>query len=119
MRQRIFGTAGLTNHSTRKSRPRIISLKVAPLGTVVCTEILEHVETGLAILEPIPNGVFAVISVPDFDSFGHFCLFRTTDEVAARYCALFDSFVATGCACNEGNNHWLMKGVRRGVWFEA
>lgn len=56
-------------------------------NTIICTEVLEHAEKDLRIIEQWKKGVFCICSVPNFDSESHVRFFRTTDEVLKRYSA--------------------------------
>ncbi|MDD5177484.1 MAG: methyltransferase domain-containing protein [Sterolibacterium sp.] len=80
--------------------------------TVVCTEVLEHVENDREILAVLPVGTTIVATVPNFDSFGHVRLFRNEDEVRERYGRLFDNLLVRGIAISAQNTLWLMHGRR-------
>lgn len=80
--------------------------------TVVCTEVLEHVENDLEILAALPVGTTIVATVPNFDSFGHIRFFRNEDEVRERYCRLFDNLFVKGIALSAQNTLWLIHGRR-------
>lgn len=80
--------------------------------TVVCTEVLEHVENDREILAALPVGTTIVASVPNYDSFGHIRLFRNEDEVQERYGCLLDNLLVQGIALSAQNTLWLMYGRR-------
>lgn len=83
--------------------------------TVVCTEVLEHVESDREILSSLPNGTHIVATVPNFDSFGHIRLFLTEDEVRERYGRLFDDLLIRGIPLSPQNTLWLIHGRRSGL----
>jgi len=58
--------------------------------TIVCTEMLEHVDRDLEVIWLWRGGTWCVCSVPNFDYEGHVRFFNTADEVAARYGELVD-----------------------------
>ena len=58
--------------------------------TIVCTEMLEHVDDDLDVVRLWRDGTWCVCSVPNFDYEGHVRYFKTSDEVAARYGGLID-----------------------------
>jgi len=58
--------------------------------TIVCTEVLEHVDADLGVIELWRDGTWCLCSVPNFDYAGHVRFFRTPDQVAARYGSLID-----------------------------
>lgn len=53
--------------------------------TVVCTEVLEHIEDDLGAVRQWRPGVTCVCSVPNFPYSGHVRFFRNESEVRARY----------------------------------
>lgn len=86
---------------------------------VVCTEVLEHVERDREILAALPEGVFIVASVPNFDSFGHLRLFRSEVEVRERYGILLRELTIQGIELSAQNTLWLMQGTRSGEELAA
>lgn len=82
---------------------------------VICTEVLEHLNDDLALLERIRPGVRCLITVPNFPYVSHVRHFTSAREVSGRYGSLFTS-------CNVdvlGNgssphHHFLLDGVRKG-----
>lgn len=87
--------------------------------TVVCTEVLEHVEADLQILAPLPAGIRIVATVPNFDAFGHLRIFRSEDEIRARYGVLIDNLQVYSHRLSNTNLIWLMQGVRSIHGLEA
>lgn len=60
---------------------------IGDYNTIICTEVLEHTEGDLRIIEQWEKDSFCICSVPNFDSESHVRFFRTTDEVFKRYSA--------------------------------
>lgn len=58
--------------------------------TIVCTEVLEHVEADLEIIQNWKAGTFCICSVPNFDSPYHVRHFNSKIEVLNRYSELLD-----------------------------
>ena len=83
--------------------------------TVVCTEVLEHVENDHEILAALPVGTTMVATVPNFDSFGHIRIFRNEDQVRERYGRLFDNLIVHCIALSVHNIIWIMYGYRSNV----
>ena len=94
-------------------------LGLPAFDSVVCTEVLEHVENDREILSVIPIGTLIVASVPNFDSFGHVRLFRNKEEVMERYGPLIDDIQVQAIALTPQNTLWLMYGKRSGQAIEV
>jgi len=58
--------------------------------TIVCTEVLEHIEADLEVVSRWRPGITCVCSVPNFDADNHVRFFRSEAEVVARYGKLID-----------------------------
>jgi SAM-dependent methyltransferase len=58
--------------------------------TIVCLEVLEHIENDLEVVQNWKPGVLCVCSVPNFDQPDHVRFFRDEGEVARRYGHLID-----------------------------
>lgn len=58
--------------------------------TVVCMEVLEHIDDDLGVVALWPRGCACVCTVPNFDDSEHVRLFRHEDEVRERYGHLID-----------------------------
>lgn len=54
-------------------------------NTIICTEVLEHAEEDLRIIEQWQKDSFCICSVPNFDSESHVRFFSTMDDVIKRY----------------------------------
>lgn len=56
-----------------------------PYSTIVCTEVLEHIEADLTAVSTWQPGTHCICSVPNFDSSTHVRYFRAESEVRERY----------------------------------
>jgi 2-polyprenyl-3-methyl-5-hydroxy-6-metoxy-1,4-benzoquinol methylase len=59
-------------------------------NTVICLEVLEHIEDDLTILKNIKKGTNIIISVPNYDSAGHVRYFHNIQRVIQRYGSYFN-----------------------------
>lgn len=57
---------------------------------VTFVEFLEHIGKDLEVLESVPEGKQIVLTVPKYWCEGHIRVFRTPNEVSARYGCLID-----------------------------
>jgi len=57
---------------------------------IICTEVLEHIEQDLEVIQNWQTGITCICSVPNFDSDYHTRYFRTKQEVVDRYGELID-----------------------------
>jgi SAM-dependent methyltransferase len=93
-----FSPEAIRNAGARTGRPELFSVGDAldarsyshEYDTIVCTEMLEHVEGDLDAIRLWRDGTWCICSVPNFDWPGHVRFFNTSDEVAARYGGLID-----------------------------
>jgi SAM-dependent methyltransferase len=53
--------------------------------TIVCTEVLEHIEKDLEVVDKWLPGSNCICSVPNFDADSHVRFFADENQVAARY----------------------------------
>jgi predicted TPR repeat methyltransferase len=83
--------------------------------TVVCTEVLEHIENDREVLAALPEGSAIAASVPNFDAFGHIRFFRDEAEVRKRYGVLFDDLEVEQFALSANNILWLLRGRRNAI----
>jgi tetratricopeptide (TPR) repeat protein len=81
-----------------------------PFDVVICTEVLEHIEADIDVLQPISPGTLVVFSVPNFDSFGHVRIFKSSEEVSSRYAYMFDGLSIIPVALANGSILWLGNG---------
>ena len=58
--------------------------------TIVCTEVLEHIEPDREAISLWPGGTWCICSVPNFDSSAHVRFFTKESEVLERYGDLLD-----------------------------
>jgi SAM-dependent methyltransferase len=71
-------------------------------ATYISTEVLEHLEDDIFIIEKIPSGCRFIFSVPDFNTESHVRWFNSIQEVKERYgntLEFIDNFT-----CKIGNN---------------
>lgn len=80
---------------------------------VICTEVLEHIDQDLSLIESIPAGVEVLATVPNFDSFGHLRYFRSAAQVAERYGHLLCNLQVTPIALSPTSTIWLFRGQKR------
>ena len=80
--------------------------------TVVCLEVLEHIDNDLDVIESIPSGKFIIASVPNFDSLGHIRYFNNEKEVVERYGHLFIDLKVFSCPLSGNSILWLMHATR-------
>jgi SAM-dependent methyltransferase len=64
---------------------RLESSYGTPTDAIVCTEVLEHIDADLEVMDQWWPGTFCVCSVPNFDADNHVRFFRNEHEVMARY----------------------------------
>lgn len=62
-----------------------------PHDALVCTEVLEHIEEDLAVVQQWRPGTFCVCSVPNFPAENHVRHFVDEAQVLQRYGAFFDA----------------------------
>lgn len=58
--------------------------------TIICTEVLEHIEADLDVIRLWRDGAWCICTVPNFDYESHVRFFQTSEEVAARYGEFID-----------------------------
>lgn len=80
--------------------------------TVICLEVLEHLENDLELLEKIDINTEVIFTVPDFDCESHQRHFKTEDEVFQRYTKLFSFVLIHKVKITSGNGVYIVKGVR-------
>jgi len=88
-----FSAEAIRNASSRTEHPELFFVGDALDGrsyvddydTIVCTEMLEHVDRDLDVIRHWRDGTWCVCSVPNFNYAGHVRFFDTADEVTARY----------------------------------
>jgi predicted TPR repeat methyltransferase len=80
----------------------------------IMLEVLEHIEDDCEMLARVPGGQWVVMSVPNFDSFGHVRFFENEDEVMARYAAIFEDFRSETIELRGRTKIFLVSGMRSG-----
>jgi tetratricopeptide (TPR) repeat protein len=85
---------------------------IPQIDVVICTEVLEHIETDIDILKNIDKGRPIIASVPNFDSFSHVRYFNSIDEVKQRYSFLFKDLSIKPFALNSKSIIWVMFGIK-------
>jgi SAM-dependent methyltransferase len=93
-----FSSAAIRNAGARTGCPELFSVRDAldarsyawEYDTIVCTEMLEHIECDLDVIRLWHEGTWCICSVPNFDYAGHVRFFNTSEEVATRYGGLID-----------------------------
>ena len=78
----------------------------------VILEVLEHIEGDCEMLARVPAGQWVVMSVPNFDSFGHVRFFENEDEVMSRYAAIFEDFRSETIELSGRSKIFLVSGMR-------
>ena len=93
-----FSAEAIRNASCRTGRPDLFFVGdaldsrsyPADYDTIVCTEMLEHVDRDLDVIRLWRDTTWCVCSVPNFDYAGHVRFFNTTNEIVSRYGGLID-----------------------------
>ena len=93
-----FSEAAVVKARARTGKPERFSVARAgdqgpmqrPYDTIVCLEVLEHIEHDLKVVEGWKPGCTCVCSVPNFDQADHVRFFRHEDEVRERYQGLIE-----------------------------
>lgn len=85
---------------------------------IICTEVLEHIEQDMRVVELFPANVRCLCTVPDFDYPSHVRHFTSADGVRGRYGDAFESFEvvtfkAAGSAENPVLRYFLTDGIKR------
>lgn len=93
-----FSEAAINKARARTGKPERFSVARAgdnalmerPYDTIVCLEVLEHIERDIEVVEGWKSGSTCVCSVPNFDQPDHVRFFQHEDEVRERYGRLID-----------------------------
>jgi 2-polyprenyl-3-methyl-5-hydroxy-6-metoxy-1,4-benzoquinol methylase len=88
-----FSSIAIRNAGRRTGRPELFfvgnaldpAIFTGDYDTIVCTEVLEHIEADLDAVRLWRHGTWCVCTVPNFEADGHVRFFNTSREVAARY----------------------------------
>lgn len=65
-------------------------LYLGTFNTVICLEVLEHVQNDRKILSNIPKNANIIFSVPNFDAPSHLRWFTSEHQIKRRYCEYVD-----------------------------
>ena|SRR5215469_6132042 len=101
-----FSPVAIRNATDRTGRPELFFRGDAldarsydfDYDTIVCTEVLEHIDADLEVIRFWPGGTWCVCSVPNFDFPSHVRFFRTPNAVVERYGELIDIRAVTKIA---------------------
>ena len=93
-----FSSQAVRNAVGRTGRPELFSVGDAldersylgDYDTLVCTEVLEHIDQDLEVIQLWRDETWCVCSVPNFDYAGHVRYFNDSNEVTARYGGLIE-----------------------------
>jgi peptidoglycan/xylan/chitin deacetylase (PgdA/CDA1 family)/SAM-dependent methyltransferase len=93
-----FSEIAIHQASYRTGRPELLSRADArdarsyelDYDTIICTEVLEHIDDDLDVIRNWKAGTWCVCSVPNFDWDSHVRFFRSCAEVKGRYGELID-----------------------------
>jgi 2-polyprenyl-3-methyl-5-hydroxy-6-metoxy-1,4-benzoquinol methylase len=84
--------------------------------TLICTEVLEHIEADREVVRRVRPGVRCLITVPNFPHVSHVRQFAAPSDVSVRYGHFFTHARVTEFLSNvEGDRFFLLDGVRNGV----
>ena len=88
--------------------------RTARYDTIICTEVLEHIERDRELVETWPRGIRCLCSVPDFPGKAHVRHFKNAEEVRARYQGLFTALTITTIvrASERRARFFLLDGMR-------
>ena len=59
--------------------------KKIDFNTVICLEVLEHVQHDIEVIEKLPEGTNIIFSIPNFDAPSHVRWFNSEREIKRRY----------------------------------
>jgi SAM-dependent methyltransferase len=93
-----FSSEAIRNAGACTERPELFFVSDAldphsyasEYDTIVCTEMLEHIDGDLDAIRLWRAGTWCVCTVPNFNYEGHVRFFNNPDEVAKRYGGLID-----------------------------
>lgn len=83
--------------------------------TVICTEVLEHIEGDLDVLKKIRSGTRFYGTVPNFGGGSHVRYFTSPEEVYDRYNSYFQNFRVDeflGSDRYKGKKFYLIEGIK-------
>jgi SAM-dependent methyltransferase len=93
-----FSTTAIRNAGCRTGRPDLFfvgnaldpGVYACNYDTIVCTEVLEHIDADIDAIRLWRDGTWCVCTVPNFEAEGHVRFFKKARDVAARYGQLIE-----------------------------
>jgi trans-aconitate methyltransferase len=79
---------------------------------IICLEVLEHIENDLDVIDSLPSGKNLLMTVPNYNSFGHLRIFKNEEEVKKRYERFFKSISIEPIQLAGKNIIWLFWGQK-------
>ena len=79
---------------------------------IICLEVLEHIENDLDVIDSLPSGKNLMMTVPNYNSFGHLRIFKNEEEVKKRYERFFKSLSVEPIMLAGKNIIWLFFGQK-------
>lgn len=89
-------------------------LDEAAYEVALCTEVLEHLDDDIGLLERIRPGARVLATVPNFDSTSHLRFFTDEAAVVERYGQSLDRLIVTRVALRRESAIFLLDGVALG-----
>jgi SAM-dependent methyltransferase len=88
-----FSQVAVQNAGSRTGHPEVFFVGDArnarsyafEYDTIICTEVLEHIDADLEVVQNWSPGTWCACTVPNFDWESHVRFFRSEEEVRARY----------------------------------
>jgi len=79
---------------------------------IICLEVLEHIENDLDVIDSLPSDKNLLMTVPNYNSFGHLRIFKNEQEVKKRYERFFKSISVEPIQLASNNIIWLFWGQK-------
>ncbi len=88
-------------------------IRTLDYDTAICTEVLEHIDNDLGLLEKIPADTRVIATVPNFFTPAHVRAFNSCEEVRERYGSVLKDLQVDPIVRSErGKIHFLLEGTR-------
>ncbi len=101
------------DHNTTLIEENLETIEGLPTGdSYVFCEILEHLVNDIRLLKLVPSEALVILTVPSFDSDGHVRIFKTREEVEARYADVFSAYRMQVVFKSLGQVWYIMAGIR-------
>jgi 2-polyprenyl-3-methyl-5-hydroxy-6-metoxy-1,4-benzoquinol methylase len=81
---------------------------------VICTEVLEHIDGDIALLQALKPGIRVIATVPSFDSASHVRYFSDAETVRMRYSACFRTVDVRTLLASPTTKFFLLDGILAG-----